>query len=282
MDRDSSVRTATRCGLDGLGSNPGEGRVFPHPSRPALDPPSFLYNGSRFSFKGVKRPGCGVNHPPTSSAEVKEREELYFYSSSGPPWPVLGWTFTFTKCWLQSVVLGLYLGITLLSFHAKRLLRSMSVTKKSFHCTIVQTNYFLCKHSWCSSCTSINLKLQFFNPSINYTEYWKVFQARFSSVGMLSTHTHIQYIGLMIFEVLSNSLIRRPQNNLKFFMSVTRAIGRTENECVWGCSEWQHTDRASLVKCGSAEVKFIIWLWSFIILYSSEMCKYGLWRLWVF
>jgi len=29
------------------------------------------------SFIGVKRPGRGVDHPPTSSAEVKERVELY-------------------------------------------------------------------------------------------------------------------------------------------------------------------------------------------------------------
>jgi len=28
-------------------------------------------------FLGVKRPGCGVDHPPPSSAEVKERVELY-------------------------------------------------------------------------------------------------------------------------------------------------------------------------------------------------------------
>ena len=28
------------------------------------------------SFMGVKRPGRGVDHPPTSSAEVKERVEL--------------------------------------------------------------------------------------------------------------------------------------------------------------------------------------------------------------
>ena len=33
------------------------------------------------SFPGVKRPGRGVDHPPTSSAEVKERVE--------PSWPVL-------------------------------------------------------------------------------------------------------------------------------------------------------------------------------------------------
>jgi hypothetical protein len=36
------------------------------------------------SFLGVKRPGRGFDHPPSSSAEVKERVELYIYSSSGP------------------------------------------------------------------------------------------------------------------------------------------------------------------------------------------------------
>jgi len=43
-------------------------------------------------FPGVKRPGRGVDHLPLSSAEVKERVELYLYSSSGPSWPVIGWT----------------------------------------------------------------------------------------------------------------------------------------------------------------------------------------------
>jgi hypothetical protein len=42
------------------------------------------------SFSGVKRPGRGLDHSPTSSAEVKERVELYLYSSSGPSWPVIG------------------------------------------------------------------------------------------------------------------------------------------------------------------------------------------------
>jgi len=37
----------------------------------------------------VKRPGRGADHPPPSSAEVKERVELYLYSLSGPSWPVL-------------------------------------------------------------------------------------------------------------------------------------------------------------------------------------------------
>jgi hypothetical protein len=31
-------------------------------------------------FPGVKRPGRGVDHPPSPSAEVKERIEIYLYS----------------------------------------------------------------------------------------------------------------------------------------------------------------------------------------------------------
>ena len=41
------------------------------------------------SFPGIKRPGRGVDHPPLSSAEVKERVEMYLYSPSGLSWLVL-------------------------------------------------------------------------------------------------------------------------------------------------------------------------------------------------
>jgi len=50
------------------------------------------------SFPGLKRPGRDVDHPPPSSAEVKERVELYLYS---PLWAFVAcsgvnFTFTFT------------------------------------------------------------------------------------------------------------------------------------------------------------------------------------------
>jgi hypothetical protein len=47
------------------------------------------------SISGVKGPGRGIDHPPSSSAEVKERVELYLYSHSGPSWPVLGQTLPY-------------------------------------------------------------------------------------------------------------------------------------------------------------------------------------------
>jgi hypothetical protein len=45
---------------------------------------------------GVKRHGRGADHPPAYSAEVKERVELHFYSTSEPSWPVK-FTFTFVR-----------------------------------------------------------------------------------------------------------------------------------------------------------------------------------------
>ena len=54
---------------------------------PGAYPASFTMGTG--SFPGVKRPGRGADHPPPTSAEVKERVELYLYSPSGPSWPVL-------------------------------------------------------------------------------------------------------------------------------------------------------------------------------------------------
>ena len=46
-------------------------------------------------FPRVKGPRCEVDHLLTSSAEVKERVELYLYSPSWPSWSVLGSTLPF-------------------------------------------------------------------------------------------------------------------------------------------------------------------------------------------
>ena len=66
---------------------------FPHPSTPALGPthPHVAYNGYRVPIPRVKQPRRGVDHPPPSSAEVKDRVQLYLYSPSKPSWSVLGW-----------------------------------------------------------------------------------------------------------------------------------------------------------------------------------------------
>jgi hypothetical protein len=79
-----------RYGLDGPGVESRWGAKFSSPVQtgPGAHPAS--YTVGTVSFPGVKRPGRGVDHPPTSSAEVKERVELYYYSPYGPLWPVVG------------------------------------------------------------------------------------------------------------------------------------------------------------------------------------------------
>jgi len=90
--RDSSVHMRLTTDWKFQGSNPGEGDNFrTRPDRP-WGPNSLLYNGYRVPFAGVEPPGRGVDHPPPSSAEAKERVELYLYSPSGPSCPVLGWS----------------------------------------------------------------------------------------------------------------------------------------------------------------------------------------------
>ena len=60
-------------------SDPGWGEIFVTcPDRP-WGPPSLLYNGCRVSSAEVKRRWIGVSYPSQSSAEVKERVQLYLY-----------------------------------------------------------------------------------------------------------------------------------------------------------------------------------------------------------
>ena len=64
------------------GSNPGGGKISSILTDRPWGYPSSYTRGTE-SFPGVKRPGRDVDHPLPSSAEVKERVELYLYSTSG-------------------------------------------------------------------------------------------------------------------------------------------------------------------------------------------------------
>jgi hypothetical protein len=89
-DWNSSVGIATLYGLDGPGiGSRWEARLFaPVQTGPEAHPAPYTMGTG--SFPGVKRPGCGVDHRPQSSAEVKERVEVYFYSPSVPSWQAIG------------------------------------------------------------------------------------------------------------------------------------------------------------------------------------------------
>ena len=70
-------------------ANPGGGQIFRTLTDRLWGPASLLYNGYRISFPGIKRPGRGVDNPPSSSAKVKERVVPCLYSASVPSWPIL-------------------------------------------------------------------------------------------------------------------------------------------------------------------------------------------------
>ena len=83
VGRHSAVGIATRYGWMDGGSNPTGGEIFRTPPDRPWGPSRLLYNGYRVSFPRVKRPGRSVEHTSLPSAEVKERVNLYFYSSLG-------------------------------------------------------------------------------------------------------------------------------------------------------------------------------------------------------
>ena len=119
MGRGSSVgqsvlRLATSWTV--LGSNPCGGEVPPTRSDRPWGPPSLLYNRYRIFPLGVKRPERGVDHPQPSSADVKERVELYLYSPSGPSWTVL-WSTSSFYLYLYSSKNLEYVAVLSTAFH---------------------------------------------------------------------------------------------------------------------------------------------------------------------
>jgi hypothetical protein len=91
VGRDSSVgnNDSLRAGRSGDRIPVGARFLAPVQTGPGAHPASYKIGTG--SFLGVKRPGLGAAHPPTSRVEVKEREDLYLYSTSGPSCPVIGW-----------------------------------------------------------------------------------------------------------------------------------------------------------------------------------------------
>jgi hypothetical protein len=87
-----AVSIATRYWLDSSGVESRCGARFSAPVQTRSGAHLATYIMDTGSFPGVKRPGHGDDHPLPSSAKVKEKVELYLYSTCGPSWPVIGWT----------------------------------------------------------------------------------------------------------------------------------------------------------------------------------------------
>jgi len=76
----SVVGIATAYGLDGPRIESRWGRDFPHLSRPALRPTQPHVQEVLGLARGKVLPGRDADPSPSSSAEVKNRVELYLYS----------------------------------------------------------------------------------------------------------------------------------------------------------------------------------------------------------
>jgi len=81
VDRVCIVDKKIRHGLDGPEFEDRQGRCFSHRSRPTLGPTSLLYNGYRFSFPGIKRPGPGVDHALHLVPRLKKEQHCTFIPS---------------------------------------------------------------------------------------------------------------------------------------------------------------------------------------------------------
>jgi hypothetical protein len=84
----AGIATCYRLNGRGIQSRWGARLSAPVQIGPGAHPASYTMGTG--SFSEVKRPGRGVDHPPPSSADVKEKIERYLCSPSGPSWPVLG------------------------------------------------------------------------------------------------------------------------------------------------------------------------------------------------
>jgi hypothetical protein len=82
VSRDSSVGIATRYGPGGPGIESRWRRDFPRPSRPALEPTRPPIQWVPNFFTGGKATGAWPLPLTPSSAEVKEKVELFPYSHS--------------------------------------------------------------------------------------------------------------------------------------------------------------------------------------------------------
>jgi len=85
-----TFQLATHCHL--APSLVGAGFSSPVQTDPGAHQASYMVGNG--SFLGVEQLGCGVGHPPPSSAKVNARVELYLYSTAVPLWHAVRVNFT--------------------------------------------------------------------------------------------------------------------------------------------------------------------------------------------
>lgn len=104
---DLVVCIATRYRLEGTGFKPTWIWDFPCPSRPALEPTSFQYNGYGFFFPWGKVPGARRTRIPNSR---KNTTIGYIYSLS-VPWHIRGEVYHYLYTYRKKIIISLFITI---------------------------------------------------------------------------------------------------------------------------------------------------------------------------
>ena len=102
---DSVVGIVTCYRLGGQGIKSWWGDIFCSHTYRLWHLPSLLYNVYQISFLGVKHSGHDIDHPPPSSAEVKERVEIFLYFCLRAFMACYMVNFTFFCVWFYFVIL---------------------------------------------------------------------------------------------------------------------------------------------------------------------------------
>ena len=106
-DQNSSVGIATRYGLDSPGIESRWGRDFSASFQTVPGAHQSSYTMGTGSFLGGKAAGEWRWPPTPSSAGIKERIELYIYSTSEPSWSVIGWNLPLLSGYIFHVLVTL-------------------------------------------------------------------------------------------------------------------------------------------------------------------------------
>jgi len=95
VDQHSIIGIATWYSLDSPKFESWWGWEYLHLSRPVLGPTQPAVQWVPGLLPRPRQLGHGVDHPPPSGMEVKERVELYLYFPTGPLCPILGWLYLY-------------------------------------------------------------------------------------------------------------------------------------------------------------------------------------------
>jgi hypothetical protein len=151
----------SRAGRSGDRIPVGARFFAPIQTGPGAHPASYTMGTG--SFPWVKRPGRGVDHPSSSSTEVKERVQLYIYSPFGPSQPVVGWNLPLPLlslpddvvrrmrfvCSINKATNTQWEYVILKPFHAK-LRERTSVLRLHKHCLpcffLMEAHFVLCEN----------------------------------------------------------------------------------------------------------------------------------------